>query len=110
MNEQNELLKTGSCLKEAKTPNINLKMVQHKIDLENEEIKFNHENYWVSCCLKTDKRAILYFTQAGLSACICAFTISMMVINQDCSTFARWSSLLSLVVGIWCPNPKLNNK
>ena len=61
MDEKNELLKTGTCMKEARAPpKLDQKLVQHQIDVEDEEIKFKHDNYWVSCCLKMDKRAVWY--------------------------------------------------
>ena len=86
------------------------KLVQHQLDVEDDEIKFKHDNYWVSCCLKMDKRAVVFFSQLAISLCICAFTIGMMSFNQDCATFSRFSPLLTLVVGIWLPQPSMKNE
>ncbi len=83
------------------------KLLAHKIQVEDEEMKFNHNNYWTSCCLKMDKRAVAYFSQLGISAGICAFTIAMMAYNQDCDTFSRYSPLLTLIVGVWLPQPRM---
>ncbi len=110
MDEKNELLKTGACMKEARAPpRLDPKLVQHQIDVEDEEIKFKHTNYWVSCCVKMDKRAVSYFSQLAISLGISTFTIAMMVYNQDCATFSRYSPLLTLVVGVWLPQPSMKN-
>ena len=110
MDEKNELLKTGTCMKEARAPpKLDQKLVQHQIDVEDEEIKFKHDNYWLSCCFKMDKRAVSYFSQLIISISICAFTIGMMAVNQDCATFSRYSPLLTLIVGVWMPQPSMKN-
>ena len=85
------------------------KIEEHKITVEDEERKFQHETTWNSCCLKVDKRALVYFTQAGFSATIVAFCITLLGLNQDCATFSRYSPLLTLVVGIWLPQPQMKS-
>lgn len=118
--EENNLLRTGSCLKEAQVKKLDSRLVQHQIEIEDTEIKFKqhiqedekifeHSNYWVSCCLKMDKRAVAYFSQLLISVGICGFTVAMMAVNQDCATFSRYSPLLTLVVGVWLPSPRLKN-
>ena len=85
------------------------KLLQHKIEVEDDERKFNHDYTWTSCCLRVDKRALNYFTQASFSAAIVIFCITMLINNQDCATFSRYSPLLTLVVGVWLPNPNLKH-
>jgi hypothetical protein len=85
------------------------KIEEHKILVEDEQIKFEHETTWNSCCLKVDKRALVYFTQAGFSAVIVAFCITLLGLNQDCETFSKYSPLLTLVVGIWLPQPQMKS-
>jgi hypothetical protein len=85
------------------------KVVQHRLDIEDEEVKFKHANIWKSCCLTVDKRAVVFFSQLTISLFICAFTIGMMSYNQDCATFSRFSPLLTLIVGIWLPQPSFKN-
>ena len=93
-------------------PELEKLKVNHQIDLEDkkfqddhEEKEFNHETYWTSCCLKMDKRAVNYFGQMTFSAAIISFCISMLAMNQDCATFNRYSPLLTLVIGVWLPQP-----
>jgi hypothetical protein len=81
-------------------------ILQHKIEVEDDERKFNHDNTYNSCCLRVDKRALNFFTQASFSASIVIFCITMLVSNQDCGTFSRYSPLLTLVIGVWLPSPQ----
>lgn len=80
-----------------------------KIAVETDEREFKHKFYWESCCLRIDKRAITYFSQMTFSAVIIAFCISMLVANQNCETFSRYSPLLTFVVGYLMPQPALKN-
>ena len=84
-------------------------MTAHKIEVDNQERKFAHETTWRSCCLTVDKRALLYFGQMGVGILIIAFCVAMLIQNQDCATFSRYSPLLTLVVGIMLPAPKLHD-
>ena len=87
----------------------NKELIQHQIIVQDEEIKFNHDNTYKSCCLTIDKRALNYFTQAIFSGSIIAFCIAMLSTNTDCATFSRYSPLLTFVIGIWVPNPNMKN-
>ncbi len=89
--------------------NENKELIQHKIIVEEEEIKFNHDNTYKSFCFTVDKRALNYFTQAIFSGSIIAFCIAMLSANTDCATFSRYSPLLTFVIGIWVPNPNMKN-
>ena len=84
-------------------------LVQHKIHVEDDERAFGHKYQWSSCCLRVDKRALLFFTQATFSAGIAGFCIAMLIANQNCDTFARYSPLLGLVIGVWLPSPQLKD-
>ena len=82
--------------------------LQHDIHVDDEEREFQHENVWKSCCIRSDKRAILFFSQVLTGVGIITFCVAMLVTNTDCATFSRYSPLLTLVVGILLPNPRLN--
>ena len=64
---------------------------------------------WKSCCLTVAKRAALFFSQMGVSITIIGFCIGMLVSNPDCDTFSRWGPLLSFVVGVLLPAPRLQS-
>jgi hypothetical protein len=80
-------------------------MLETKVDINNNKI----ENTWTSCCFNLDKRAVGFFTQVIFSASIVTFCIIILITNQDCATFSRYSPLLTLVVGVWLPSPRINN-
>ena len=90
-------------------PELGVLVAKHQIEVDSEERKFDHSYKWESCCLRVDKRALGFFTQAAFSAGIVACTVSMMATNQDCATFSRYSPLLTLVVGVWLPSPNLRD-
>ena len=87
----------------------NSTLVNHKIHVEDNQIEFEHKYQWNSCCLRVDKRALSFFTQAAFSGSIVAFCIVMLITAQDCATFSRYSPLLTLVVGVWLPSPQLKD-
>jgi hypothetical protein len=84
-------------------------VIAHKIQVDAEERKFAHETTWRSCCLTVDKRALLYFGQMGVGILIIGFCIAMLATDDSCDSFARYSPLLTLVVGIMLPAPKLHD-
>ena len=107
-NEHKALVARGINLPAARQPpRLDSRLVEHQIQVEDDNRAFEHSNTWQSCCLKMDRRAVAYFGQAAVSAAVVAFSVAMMVVNQDCPTFSRYSPLLTLVVGVWLPQPQL---
>ena len=84
-------------------------LVQHQIDVDDENRKFEHDNTYKSCCLTIDKRALNFFTQAIFSGAIIGFCITMLSTNTDCPTFSRYSPLLTFIIGVYLPNPHLKD-
>ena len=111
MDEKTALTRTGINLPIIQSQNNKLAEleVKHHITVEDDQREFEHTNYWTSCCFKMDKRAVAYFSQLLISVSVCAFTIGMMSVNQDCPTFSRYSPLLTMVIGIWLPQPSLKD-
>ena len=90
--------------------------ITHQIDVEDkkiadehEEREFEHKVYWTSCCVRMDKRAVIFFSQFIFSIIIVAFCVIMLGLEQDCATFSRYSPLLTLVIGIWLPQPQFKS-
>ena len=81
------------------------RVAEHTILVEDDERAFSHEYTWTSCCLKMDKRALSFFTQAFFSLITICFCITMLVKSPGDSE--KYASLLTLVLGVWLPNPKL---
>ena len=100
----------------SKDPELERLKITHQIDVEDKKIadeekekEFEHKFYWTSCCIRMDKRAISYFSQMLFSAVIIAFCIAMLVSNQNCDTFSRYSPLLTFVIGYLMPQPNLKS-
>ena len=102
-------LQTPRRLRPAPPPRESSAVVAHKFQVEDDERKFQHETTWRSCCLTVDKRALLYFGQMGIGIVIIAFCLAMLIQNENCETFSRYSPLLTFVVGIMLPAPKLHD-
>jgi len=63
---------------------------------------------WRSCCLKMDKTAVKYFIQVGVLISIIVFSASMLVLEPDCNSQRNYAGLLTLSLGIFLPQPKMN--
>ena len=83
------------------------RVITDKVEADKEERKFNHSVMWRSCCLEVDRRAVSFFSQLAFSVVIVAFCVVMLGMFQDCATFSRYSPLVTLVIGIWLPQPQL---
>ena len=85
-------------------------VVAHKIAVDDDERAYQHKTTWRSCCLVLDKRFTIFFAQLTFSVIVVGFCIGMLVVNDDCDTFSRWSPLLVLVLGVWLPQPSLRGQ
>ena len=85
-------------------------MLQHKIEVEDDERKFNHDNMYHSCCLSVDRRGLTFFTQLFFSDSVLIFCIAQLSLNPDCPTYAKYSSIMMFLVGIYIPNPNMERK
>ena len=84
-------------------------VIAHQIAVEDDERRFQHKTGWRSCCWTVDKRDLLYFGQMGVGIPIIGFCIAMLATDDSCDSFARYSPLLTLVVGLFLPSPKLHD-
>tara|TARA_R110000796_G_scaffold4086_2_gene15572 strand:+ start:3790 stop:4128 length:339 start_codon:yes stop_codon:yes gene_type:complete len=65
------------------------------------------ENTWKSCCLRTDRRAVIFFSQLSISITVMGFCCVQLVRLENCEAQSLYSGLLSLVIGIHLPQPKI---
>lgn len=72
------------------------------------EAREESRDTWTSCCVRLDRRAVVYFSSLSVGVAIVMFCISMLVLHQDCVTFSRWGPLLTFVIGVYMPQPALN--
>jgi len=55
---------------------------------------------WVSCCLKTDRQAVVYFGQLSFSFSVLVFCAAMLVLaDGDCNKSSPYIGLISFLLG-----------
>ena len=64
-------------------------------------------NTWDSCCLKMDHRAVQYFSTLSVCSSVITFCIYQLIHSESCERDTLYSSLLTLVLGLIIPNPKI---
>jgi hypothetical protein len=70
----------------------------------------NDDNTWTSCCLKVDRSAVIFFSQLSISIGVIAFCLFQLIHLTECEQQTTYSSLLTLILGTWMPNPRILNK
>lgn len=65
------------------------------------------DGIWRSCCLYVDKHAMFFVVQVVVSMIIIIFSIYQLVYLEDCHSQQMYSSLLTLVVGVFLPSPRM---
>jgi hypothetical protein len=65
------------------------------------------ENNWKSCCLTVDKRAVLFFSQLSISILVILFCCFQLIRLENCEAQSLYSGILTLILGVWCPSPKM---
>ena len=77
-------------------------------------VEMDYSSYmWVCCCSKsgtTDKRIIVFFSQFSITLIIIFFCIYQLILSNSCESDQLYMSLLTLVIGIYLPNPKMRKK
>ena len=79
-------------------------LMDHEIKIQDEK----YENTWDSCCLRTDKRAVQYFSQIFIITGIMIFNIYQLVTLKECSEQGPYMSLLTFLIGVLIPNPNVS--
>ncbi len=60
---------------------------------------------WRSCCLDVDKRVVQFSVQVMFSLILIIFSMYMLMNTDNCSEQQVYVSLLTLVIGVFLPNP-----
>ena len=82
---------------------ISMLSIKHRHAVEDAEKR----NTWRSCCGKTiDRRAVMYFTQIAIISLTMLFTIYQLTTLASCESQSVYVGLLTMLLGILCPNPK----
>jgi Sec-independent protein secretion pathway component TatC len=86
---------------------IDTEILHHNFKVEDEKLEIELDNTWKSCCLTTDKRFLLFGTQFFVMLLIIIFCIVQLVKNNDCDSQRAYSSLLTFIIGVMIPTPRV---
>jgi hypothetical protein len=67
-----------------------------------------YDNTWTSCCIQMDKRAAMFFSQLAISLITIFFCLYQLINVDTCEAQSLYSSLLTLVLGVYLPSPKIS--
>lgn len=76
-------------------------------DLERVDSPIPKGRVWKSCCLRCDKDVVVYLTKYLLLVGLMIFFSIELHIAIDCERQQLMSSLLTLVIGVALPNPRI---
>ena len=65
------------------------------------------KNEWKSCCVIMDKEAVMFFSQLGIAITTVCFSITMLILSDSCGRDQLYSGILTLVVGVYLPQPRM---
>ena len=67
-----------------------------------EEVKYTQEEEvtWKSCCLRTDRQAVVYLGQLSFSLSVLGISCAMLIIaDGDCNKSSPYISLIAFLLG-----------
>ena len=76
----------------------------------NKDFLKNEDAVWESCCLKVNVHAVLYFTQLSVMLIGITFSIYQITNLSRCEDQTPYFGLLTSLIGIFLPSPKLFKK
>jgi hypothetical protein len=82
---------------------------QHLHRIDELQKQTNIDNQWRSCCITTDRRALIFFSQLCISSSVIILCMYMLINYHDsCETTNIYIALLTFILGIHLPQPKIN--
>jgi len=76
-----------------------------RVDTPNEDVR------WRSCCFgDVNKEAMVFFTQIIILFSFLAFCCGQLIRIETCEGQQLYSSLITLVLGILCPSPRIKRR
>lgn len=90
-------------VEEPKITSTSSKTKQRKLDF----LEKKYDNTWQSCCLTVDKRATIFFSQFTIAMVVTAFCIYQLINLDNCEAQSLYSSILTLILGVFLPSPKM---
>ena len=90
----------------AQINNTEIEKMKDVVDIERAVLE--NENKWSSCCFTVDKRAVVFFSQLLITLSVVVLCIYQLIKHHDnCDSNQLYSGILSMVIGIYLPTPKI---
>ena len=92
------------------SPEIQNRQLEARISVQNKKLELKHEKQkkeWVSCCFKVDKAMVVFIVQTAVLASTLAYASVQLAYTDDCNKSRIWSSIMTMVIGIIMPAPRL---
>ena len=67
----------------------------------------NDEIIWKSCCLRSQRDAVVYFSVYAVIIIVLGFCFYQLIHLQDCNSQQQYLAIVSLVLGIILPQPSI---
>lgn len=81
-------------------PSLQQQQIEHQ--------KFLEQYIWRSCCgLRLDKRLVLFLSQFSIAIIIIAFSLYRLHLDDSCESQQIYIGLITLIVGVFLPAPKV---
>jgi hypothetical protein len=64
---------------------------------------------WKSCCTLIDSRVLQFMAQSMMLFCVSTFCMVMLLRVDTCPEQQLFSGILTMVVGVFVPNPKIHH-
>lgn len=90
-----------------------LSIVYKKMEIVsmNEIEEIDEDNIWRSCSgCRLDRRATVFFSQLFISVVVICFCIYQLVNSKSCERDSLYSGILTMVIGIFIPSPRIGKR
>ena len=84
---------------------LNLEQKKHSLIIQDKI----YDNTYESCCIRVDKRALTYLIQVFFCFIVLIFCVIQMSLYDDCATYAKYSSIMMFIIGVFIPNPSMKS-
>lgn len=84
------------------------RMAENRTEMIKMDQKFQHRNYFKSCCFILDRRLLLFWAQFIFSLAIISVCLYQMITIEECDARSMYSGLLGATMGFWIPQPNIN--
>lgn len=98
--------------KKSTSPKTSRELKLKEMEFKMTEANFENENYFQICCFekRTDKRLIIFCSQFIIGLIIITFCLFKLYGDLDCGDDSKYIGLLTMIIGIFLPNPKITKK